>query len=85
MDKLTGRKKKKIYRAKCCACGALNQRLLLEDSNGLFECDSCGAINAAIRKYWDLPQELPSSDTFMVADSVVLSRLVVNEELRRIR
>ena len=61
MDKLTGRKEKKIYRAKCCACGALNQRLLLEDSNGLFEWDSCGAINAAIRKYWDIPQELPSS------------------------
>ena len=84
MGQLRRNKRLKVYRARCCACGALNQRLLLEDSNGLFECDSCGAINAAIRKYWDLPQELPSSDTFMVADSVVLSRLVANEELRRI-
>ena len=84
MGQLRRNKRLKVYRARCCACGALNQRLLLEDSHGLFECDSCGAINAAIKKYWDFSEELASEEKYMTADALILSRPVANEELRRI-
>ena len=85
MDQLTVRKKqKKLYRARCCACGAVNQRLLLEDSNGLFECEKCGAINAAIKKYWDMSESLAFADTYMASESIILSREVAREELQRI-
>ena len=84
MDQLTYKKKLKVYRARCCACGTVNQRLLLEDSHGLFECEKCGAINAEKKKYWDMSDSLVLTEPFMTSNSVILSRLIAKEELRQI-
>lgn len=32
----------------CWKCGCLNKGLLLDDSDGLFECDRCGRINRVL-------------------------------------
>ena len=37
-----------VYQAKCTKCGHLNTGLLLEDSHGYFECDSCKTVNRVV-------------------------------------
>ena len=38
----------KTYEARCCACGSINRSLLLEETDGLFECEECGTVNLCI-------------------------------------
>ena len=34
-----------VYQARCGRCGFENRRLLLEETQGLFECERCGTVN----------------------------------------
>ena len=38
----------KTYEVRCCACGRVNRRLLLEETDGLFECEECGTVNLCV-------------------------------------
>jgi DNA-directed RNA polymerase subunit RPC12/RpoP len=38
----------KTYSVRCCRCGRLNTDLLLEETDGLFECEECGTVNLCI-------------------------------------
>lgn len=38
----------KTYAVRCCRCGRLNTDLLLEETEGLFECEECGTVNLCI-------------------------------------
>ncbi|MBP0968698.1 MAG: hypothetical protein J5744_00975, partial [Oscillospiraceae bacterium] len=33
---------------RCCTCGRVNRSLLLEETDGLFECEECGTVNLCI-------------------------------------
>ena len=45
-----------LYHAGCPHCGHWNENLYLEDTNGTFECEECGAVICFVR--FKLAEEL---------------------------
>ncbi|MBR1757721.1 MAG: hypothetical protein IJ744_03200 [Lachnospiraceae bacterium] len=46
-----------LYHAGCPHCGHWNDNLYLEETNGTFECEECGAVISFVRfRYADLSE-----------------------------